>query len=645
MTPRQAPAPLPATTAVGRSPSVLEPRLWGRHRLWLEQRPQEQGRTTLWLRCGGDGPPIELTPAPWNLRSRLHGYGGGAYAIADGDLVFVHDGDRGLWHQRLDPASGHPLGEPRPLTPPQPSEGPGSAGSVFADGLIDPGRRRWIGVREQEGRDQLVSVPLAGGRGPQRLHQAIDFCAYPCLSPDGGQLAWVEWQQPFMPWQRSQLWLAEIDGEGALIRPRVVAGSGAADPRGVSVFQPLWIGARTLVVASDERGWWNLQRLDTTQPGPPRWQPLLGNVEPLQAEFALPQWVSGLRTSAWDGSVLVAAACRDGRWELGQVVLEGPGAGSAEAWQPLAVPFDDLAGLDAADGSVLAVASNPTTPQGLLELDLASGSWRHTPTAPAPITPEQIEPPRALWFEGHGRARTHAWFHPPRGGATPASPLLVKGHSGPTGMARRGLQLAIQFWTSRGWGVVDVNYGGSTGFGRAYRERLDGQWGVVDVTDCAAAAETLVACGAASGARIAIEGGSAGGFTALAALCFTEVFRAGASRYGVADPAALARQSHRFEARYLDGLIGPWPQAEATYRARSPLEHAGRIHCPVIFFQGLDDTVVPPQQTEAMAAALEARGVPVQVHRFAGEGHGFRSAGVLVQVLEATEAFFRHHFA
>jgi dipeptidyl aminopeptidase/acylaminoacyl peptidase len=211
-------------------------------------------------------------------------------------------------------------------------------------------------------------------------------------------------------------------------------------------------------------------------------------------------------------------------------------------------------------------------------------------------------------------------------------------------MARRGLSLGIQFWTSRGWGVVDVNYGGSTGFGRAYRERLDGLWGVADVEDCAAAARALVAAGRASPARIAIEGGSAGGFTALAALCFTDVFRAAACRYAVSDPAALAGHDHRFEARYLDGLIGPWPEAAATYAARSPLAHAERIRCPVIFFQGLDDQVVPPEQTDRMAAALEANGVPVVVHRFAGEGHGFRSGTVQQQVLEATEAFFRKHF-
>jgi dipeptidyl aminopeptidase/acylaminoacyl peptidase len=256
---------------------------------------------------------------------------------------------------------------------------------------------------------------------------------------------------------------------------------------------------------------------------------------------------------------------------------------------------------------------------------------------------DAISQPKPLWFLGHGGHNTHAWYYPPCGGGHAEAPLLVKSHSGPTSMARTGLSLGIQFWTSRGWGVVDVNYGGSTGFGRAYRERLDGQWGVVDVADCAAAAQALVAQNLASAERIAIEGGSAGGFTTLAALCFTDVFRAGASRYGVTDLGALARETHRFEARYLDGLIGPWPEAQALYDERSPLEHANQIRCPVIFFQGLDDRVVPPAQTERMASALEAKGIPVEVHRFEGEGHGFRSSAVQTAVLEATEAFFRRH--
>ncbi len=628
--PEGQPPPLPAAQVVGRRPGLREPLLSDRRLFWLEQRPQEGGRTTLMVRAAGAGPgaALEVTPPPWNLRSRVHAYGGGSYCVGGDTLVFVHDGDRCLWRCQLDPGSGGPQGQPEALTIP--------AERAFADGLIDATRQRWIGVMEAGERDWLVAVPLQGGE-PVVLHRPADFCGYACLSPDGGQLAWVEWQQPHMPWERSQLWLADLGADGTVRHPRPVAGSGAGDPRAISVFQPLWLNADELVVASDASGWWNLQRLRTRSG---RWQNLL----PMAAEFAMPQWVYGMRTTAWDGRQLIAAACREGVWELGRVALEEELVGRAEAWQPLGLPFADLAGLSARDGRLVAVASSATTLEGLLELDLASGRWQHSPVGPCPLAAAAISRPQAWWFDGHGGARTHAWYYPPIGGATAHSPLLVKGHSGPTGMARPGLNLAIQFWTSRGWGVVDVNYGGSTGFGRAYRERLDGQWGVADVADCAAAARSLVAAGLASSERIAIEGGSAGGFTALAALCFSDVFRAAACRYPVCDPAALAVHDHRFEARYLDGLIGPWPEAAATYAARSPLAHAERIRCPVILFQGLEDTVVPPEQTERMALALTANRVPVQVHLFPGEGHGFRDGAVQRQVLEATVTFFNRQF-
>ena len=614
---------------VGATPGLKEPRLLGGALFWLEQRPQERGRTTLWRRPAPGQPAEELTPGDWNLRSRVHEYGGGACAIglrSNGQsvAVFVHDGDRRLW--RLDLETDASGATPQPLC----------AAGAYGGGLIDARRDRWIGVLESEGRDQLMAVPLAGGE-PQRLYSPADFCGYPVLSPSGSHLAWVEWQQPCMPWERSQLWLGEINEEGDLHHCRVVAGSANGDPQAISVFQPLWAGD-DLVVANDRSGWWNLERLPAatqlTATAAVNWQPLL----PLQAEFAMPQWVFGMATHAWDGERLLACACRQGQWELGEV------RGGNDGWQPLALPFNDLAALTAEAGRLACIASGPTSTAGLLELELNTGQWQHSPAAPCPLSPAAISVPEPLWFEGHGGAATQAWYYPPAGGSHPDSPLLVKGHSGPTGMARTGLSLGIQFWTSRGWGVLDVNYGGSTGFGRAYRERLDGQWGVVDVADCAAAAQAVVAAGRASAARLAIEGGSAGGFTTLAALCFTEVFAAGACRYGVADLRALAQDTHRFEARYLDSLVGAWPQAEALYAARSPLQHADRIRCPVIFFQGLDDQVVPPAQTEQMAEALRARGIAVEVHLFAEEGHGFRSSTTQIQVLEATEAFFRRQF-
>lgn len=724
----------------GRIPSLLEPKLLAGQLHWLEQRPDQQGRTTLMRRPFGvetagaaaSPPAEELTPGDWNLRSRIHGYGGGAYALGlvqgQAIAVVVDDRDRCLWRLDLAPAGAAP-NQPIQLTRPAPR--------AFGGGLIDAQRQRWVGVMEADGRDQLVAVPLQGGE-PVTLHQAADFCGYPSLSPRGSHLAWVEWQQPYLPWERSQLWLgcfaaagADGTGEGlgeGLAACRPVAGSDNGSRQAISVFQPLWLGAgiqadspqpehqtrggagpagadgnggpaarpngapaarpADLLVACDRSGWWNLDRLRAAEAltatdleprgsfdgdgdgetalaeSPPSdrhpplaWQPLL----PMEAEFATPQWVLGLATTAWDGRQLVAASCVQGSWQLGRIDFNNdPGRAPGQVpgnpadpalpaqparWIPFDLPFNDFGSLCAENGALACLASGATSPAGLLELELARGHWRHSPAAASPLAPEAISKPEPLWFAGYGGAPTHAWYYPPSGGATSASPLLVKGHSGPTAMARCGLNLAIQFWTSRGWGVLDVNYGGSTGFGRAYRERLDRHWGLVDSADCAAAALAVVAAGQASAQRLAIEGGSAGGFTVLSALCFSEVFRAGACRYAVSDLEGLVADGHRFEAHYLDSLVGPWPEQRATYQARSPLHHAERISAPVIFFQGLDDQVVPPAQTDTMAEALRSRGVPVDVHRFAGEGHGFRSGAVRVAVLEATEAFFRHHFA
>ncbi len=636
--------PLTAAQVVAASPVLREPRLNGGRLFWLEQRPSEQGRTTLLMQVGGD-PPLELTCGR-NLRSRVHDYGGGCYAVAGPTVVFIDDSDRGPWRLELAAGADAALDDaPAPaqrLIPPADPQRP----RAFADGLIDQQRSRWIGVMEQDGRDHLVSVPLSGGE-PQVLHTPADFVGYAVLSPAGSHLAWVEWQQPSMPWERSQLWLGRIDPNGQLVDIRPLAGSdaaaaGASAAGAISIFQPLWAGP-DLVVANDRSGWWNLERLAEAEAlaadAEPHWQCLL----PMAAEFAMPQWVYGLRTTAWDGQQLLAAACRNGFWELGRLRPSATGE-LPLSWQPLELPFNDLAALDAESGRLVAVAAAPDRGSGLLQLDITSGRWQHEPAAATALEPAVISPPQALWFEGHGGQATQAWYYPPLGAPTPEAPLLVKGHSGPTAMARTGLSLSIQFWTSRGWGVVDVNYGGSTGFGRAYRERLQGQWGVVDVADCIAAARTLVAAGQASAERIAMEGGSAAGFTVLAALCHDDAIRAGACRYPVTDLAALAGGDHRFEARYFDGLIGPWPAAKAIYDARSPLHHAERIHRPVILFHGLDDRVVPPKQSEQLALALGERGVPVQLHLFPGEGHGFRSGAVQQQVLEATEAFFRRHF-
>ena len=626
-----APTPLPASIAVGRLPGLKEPQLLeGPNQqiwlLWLEQRPQEKGRTTALIRPFGatEMAPTELTPAPISLRSRVHDYGGGVLCSeVDGEtllLVWIAGGC--LWRQdwQLPEQS---TDRPKPLM--QPLKLTRTGDWDLADGLLDLSRRRWLGIREIDGVDQLVCAELdQTEQEPELLHQPADFAGYACLSPDGAQLAWVEWQQPAMPWESSQLCCADLSSSGDLSHPRTIAGGA-----GVSVFQPQWLPDGSLLVAEDSDGWWNLKR---RRPGAISWE----HPWPMAAETAMPQWIYGMSTTAWDGQQLLAATCADGCWSLNRLSLEG-------TISRIDQPFDDLAGLRALKGRAVAVASNSTSMAGLLELSLASdgtSSWVHTPALESPIAQAEISVAEPIWFDGHDGQRTHAWYYPPRSNTTTPAPLLVKSHSGPTAMARRGLSLAIQYWTSRGWGVVDVNYGGSTGFGREYRERLNGSWGMVDVADCAAAARALIASGRAHPEQIAIEGGSAGGFTTLAALCFTDVFQVGACRYAVCDLTAMAQDTHRFEARYLDSLVGDWPEQREIFEQRSPLLHADRIRCPVLFFQGLQDKVVPPEQTERMAEALRSNGIPVEVRLFEEEGHGFRNQATQIEVLEETERFF-----
>lgn len=652
-------APLDSALATGRWPSIREPRLLATRVYWLEQRPREGGRATLMVlplealeaarSCRLDQlPGQEITPAPCNLRSRVHDYGGGVVALhqsgSSTTVVWVDDRDGCLWLRQLlwpGGSSRCELGQPTRLCSP--------AARCFADGLIDARCQRWIGVMESEGADHLVGVPLAGGE-PELLRRADAFLGYAALSPGGSHLCWIEWETTTMPWEASRLHIARFEGDGRLSVDQVIAG-GTPSTAGqtCSLFQPVWQGNGDLVVANDRSGFWNLERLagaegwQPDQAAAPIWDPLIQAEE----EFAMPQWTYGMRTTTWDGTQLITASCRKGQWRLGAVAPEG-------GWRELDTSFDDLSWLDGEAGDVIAVAASPRTAPGLLHMHTSRlkqagdgladrPTWSHHPCASLPVESHLIREPEAIWFPGSDGRPTHAWYHPPAQDGPSPPPLLVKVHSGPTSMARREFSPTIQFWTSRGWAVVDVNYGGSTGFGRAYRQRLDGEWGVVDVQDCAAAASFLIDSGLADPDRIAMEGGSAGGFTTLACLAFTTVFRAGACRYPVCDPSLLAQDTHRFEARYLDGLIGPWPQASAVYDARSPLQHVDRISVPVILFQGLQDRVVPPVQSERMTAALRDRGVPVELHCFPEEGHGFRDSTVQRRVLEATEAFFHRH--
>ena len=589
---------------------------------WIEGLADEGGRSAV-VRADANGARTIVTPAPFNARSRVHEYGGGAALIAQGAVCFSNFADNLVYLQRGDAA---------PLALTQDSL------RRHADFVFDAGRQRLIAVREDhscggaEAVNTIAGIALDGSPDNSRvLASGFDFYAAPRLSPDGRRLAWLCWNHPAMPWNETELWLADVAADGSLAGARRVAGGD-----GEALCQPRWSPRGELFVVSDRTGWWNLYRVAVNGLAP---------LCPMAAEFGQPMWVFGQSSYVFTGDAgIVASAVDRGQCRLLRIDLHGG------AVREIATPYTSFQDLVAAPGGVIAIAASPTEPDQLVRIDLAGAppqvlarSVGALPDAGYLSTPEPIEYPSA-----NGRS-AHAFFYPPRNRdyASPAGerpPLVVFSHGGPTSMAGNGLRLAYQFWTSRGFAVLDVNYGGSTGFGRAYRDALGRQWGVVDVEDCVAGARHLASTGRVDGARMAIRGGSAGGFTTLSALAFHRVFKAGASYYGVSDLAALDADTHKFESRYTEWLVAPPAERERVYAERSPALHASRIDCPVIFFQGLDDKVVPPEQSRKMVAALEARAIPVEYLEFEGEGHGFRRKENIERALEAEAAFYAQVF-
>ncbi|HSK51117.1 MAG TPA: prolyl oligopeptidase family serine peptidase [Clostridia bacterium] len=602
--------------------TLAEPWLDGGDVYWLEGRPTEGGRRVL-VRRDASGATADLTPAPANVRTRVHEYGGGSYTVAGGTVVYSEFADGRLY--RLDPGASDAV----PITP----EGPWR----YADLRADPGRRRFIAVREDHGtpdqpRNELVAVDLDGASAPIVLVSGPDFVAAPRVSPAGDRLAWIEWDHPDMPWDATRLRVAAIAPDGSLGIPELVAG-GLEE----SIVQPEWSPGGELHFVSDRTGWWNLYRLADG----PRLDPLA----PMEAEFADPSWVFGRSSYAFlaDGSI-VAAARRSGRDRLfhvrpGNLVGEVESASTEFEW------------LFAAAGAVVAVVGAPDRPSAVVRFDpetLAPAEVLRQAAAESPDA-AYVSRPESIAFPTSGGRTAYALYYPPlnpdfEGPAGERPPLVVLSHGGPTANASTALDPAKQLLTSRGIAVVDVDYGGSTGYGRAYRRLLDGAWGRVDVEDCAAAALFLAERGDVDRARLAIKGGSAGGFTTLAALAFKDVFSAGISLFGVGDLEALARLTHKFESRYLDRLVGPLPAAQARYRERSPIYAFDRIRCPVLVLQGLDDRVVTPDQAEAIVAALAENGIPYGYIAFEGEGHGFRGAPAMRRSLEAELSFLGQVF-
>jgi len=616
------PSPISADMVAAGATPLSSVVLDGADIYWLAGRASEAGRTTM-MRRSGAGDVAEITPLPFNVRNRVHEYGGGAYSVSGGQVVFSHHADNRLYRLGAD-------GTAEAFTSP--------GRQRFADFVFDRGRARLIAVREQHPEDEgshaqpvntICAVNFDGGE--RVLVMGNDFYSSPRLSPDGGRLAWLSWDHPRMPWQGTELWVADVAADGRLGTPTRVAGGPQE-----SICQPEWSPAGVLHFVSDRSGWWNLYCQRD------------GGVEalcPMAAEFATPHWTFGnsLYGFGANGEIVCSYI------EQGVSKLAHLRAGSS-VLVPIATPYQEIRELRVGDGYAVVLAGSPTIATEIARIDLATGertvlerSIADLPDLGYLSVPESISYPSA-----NGRT-SYAFFYPPanRDVQAPAGekpPVIVISHGGPTGMAASTLNLKTQYWTSRGFGVLDVNYGGSTGFGRAFRDALKGKWGVVDVEDCIAGARHLVAQGLADGERLIIRGSSAGGLTTLCALTFHDVFKLGASYYGVSDLKGLDDDSHKFESHYNEYLIAPKAQAQAVYAERSPIYHTDRLSRPMIFFQGLDDKVVPPQQSQAMVDALRKRGIPVDYVELEGEGHGFRKADSVVRTLQAELAFYQRMF-
>ncbi len=588
---------------------------------WNELRPKEAGRNVI-VKRSRSGVMTDITPPGFNARTRVHEYGGADYIVHKGTVYFSNFKDQRLYRQS-------PGQEPQPITP--------EVDLRYADAVIDDRRNRLICVREDhttgapQAVNTIVSIDLAGGGLGDVLVSGNDFYSTPRLNPDGSRIAWLTWNHPNMPWDGTELGVAELNPDGSLGRKEMVAG-GATE----SIFQPEWSPSGILYFVSDRTGWWNLYRLRGN-----RTEPLRAMV----AEFGQPQW--GFRTTTYafesDDRILCTYIVKGtsylARLDTKTGRLEKILTAYSNIWNPVM-----------GHGFALFLAGSPTQPLSLVKLDLATLEMQVLRKArEETIDPGYLSAPKTIEFPTEKGLTAYALYYPPKNKdhSAPSGdkpPLLVMSHGGPTGSTGTTLRYGIQFWTSRGIAVVDVDYGGSTGYGREYRDRLKGNWGVVDVDDCVNAARYLAKTGEVDGGRLAITGGSAGGYTTLCAVTFRTLFKAGASYFGISDLEALEKDTHKFESRYSDQLVGPYPERRDLFLKRSPINFTERVSCPMILFQGLEDKVVPPDQSEKFFQSVRAKGLPVAYVPFEGEQHGFRKAENLKRSIEAEFYFYSKIF-
>ena len=633
---------LEAEKVFGEAPIFKEPRIIGNWVLWLEQRPKENGRTTALIRPwkNKDLAPQELTPYPIDLRTNFHGYGGAPLiAMQEGSdllLTWIDHSDNCLWTRSWsfddydEQSSSFKL-----ISKIQPVCLSKKHNHSLAGGVIDLEKNIWIGLMEDDKGDHIVTYSLKkSDQNPNFIYSSKGFLGYLSLNSNDRKLAWIEWEKTSMPWDSNELKLAKLNEQDNLIKT-VVFNSQYLKLKGqISFFNPVWSQTGDLYVAEDSSGWWNLTKIITDANHEAI--TIFQNEWPIQAEIAFPQWVLGMSSFACVGDDVVGAIAREGIWCLGLFQKNG-------SIQIIDQPFNDFSGLNSYQNRLVAISSSSIISEGIFEIDLLDKSWEHTPASSLNLDTKKISIGESFWFIGSNKENVHSWYYPPIKSPIEPPPLLVKSHSGPTGMARCGLDLEVQFWTSRGWAVVDVNYRGSTGFGREYRERLRGNWGLIDVDDCTMAAQSLIVSCKADKNRIAILGSSASGFTALGCLISADIFKIGACKYAVSDLIAMANSTHRFEEFYLDYLIGNIKTDYEEYLKRSPIENVKSINMPLILFHGLKDKVILSDQSIAIKDELLKRKIPVQINLFENEGHGFKDGKIKVDVLKKTEAFFKKH--
>ena len=629
---------------------------------WVELRPTEDGRYVV-VRRAPDGAIADVTPPGVSARTLVHEYGGGMYAAFRNErggesVIFSDQADQRLYRQDLEEAgAGEPArwSAPAPITPAPPS----ARAHRYADGRVTADGRTLVSVRERHEDDgavvnELVSLPADGSAEPRVIAAGHDFYAAPRLDAGGGRVAWLSWDHPRMPWDGTELWVAELAGDGSVSGERLVAGGPDE-----SILQPLWSPAGELWFASDRTGWYNLYAVDVgaaggSSGGKPQPCPLGAR----EAEFAAVPWVFGLQQYVFlaDGRVVVCFT-EDGSDRL--AILDAPTDGGAVAahkattLRDLGSPYSAVNSLTPLGARVGLIGATHTEGSQIVVVDPGSGTAGGPATfdvvrrgRPVPIDPAYISRPEAIVFPTEGGLTAHANYYAPanpdfRAPEGELPPLLVIVHGGPTSSHEAKLDLDVQYWTSRGIAVVDVNYGGSTGYGREYRERLKGEWGVVDTVDSINAAKYLIARGDADPARVGVRGGSAGGYTVLNALTRHDFFTAGASLFGLADLESFATGgTHKFESQYLDSLLGPYPERRDVYRDRSPIHHVDEIDCPVILLQGLEDAIVPHAQADVIVEALRRKGLPFAYLPFEGEQHGFRKAENIIRAEEAELYFY-----